>query len=115
LFINQVISNGTDILQFAVNKDGELSGKKGTFGLWLYPMGLVDESAGPGGKKKRVAFRGWPRRVGEKPDAMCGSWASSDRLRWGNYPGDFCVFEVGEGGKAIAVENPGLGKVLGRI
>ena len=115
MFINQVISNGTDILQFAVNKDGELSGKKGTFGLWLYPMGLVDESAGPGGKKKRVAFRGWPRRVGEKPDAMCGSWASSDRLRWGNYPGDLYVFEVEKGKNARAVENPGMGRTFRRV
>ncbi|KAK4451228.1 beta-lactamase-like protein sdnR [Podospora aff. communis PSN243] len=113
LFVSEVISNGADILKFLVDNDGELKGKEGTFGLWLYPMGLVHERSDGGGM--RVAFRGWPGLVGVRPDEMCGSWASSDRARWGNYPGDLYVFEVDEGGKAVKVENPGLGKVLGRV
>lgn len=116
LFVNQVISNGTDVLQYIVNSAG-LGGKKGKFGLWLYPMGLVDENSEDvdGGRKKRVAFRGWPGLVGEKPSEDCGSWAESDRLRWGNYPGDLYVFEVDQGGKASALENPGLGKMFWRV
>ncbi|KAK0641455.1 beta-lactamase/transpeptidase-like protein [Cercophora newfieldiana] len=112
LFVNQVISNGTDVLEYVVDAAG-LGGKKGEFGLWLYPMGLVDEGGEKGGK--RVAFRGWPGVVGEKPSETCGSWAESDRLRWGNYPGDLYVFEVDQGGKAVAVENPGLGRVFWRV
>jgi len=113
LFIESLVSNGTDVLQYVVNTAG-LGGKKGTFGLWLYPMGLVDEKKGSGGKK-RVAFRGWPGLVGEKPAEDCGSWAESDRLRWGDYPGDLYIFEADQGGKASKVENPGLGRVFGRV
>ncbi|KAK3344540.1 beta-lactamase/transpeptidase-like protein [Lasiosphaeria hispida] len=115
LFVEQVISNGTDILEYIVNNNGALSGREGKVGLWLYPMGLVDEKEKSGGGGRRVAFRGWPGLVGEKPAEDCGSWAESDRLRWGNYPGDLYVFEVDQGGKASAVENPGLGRVFWRV
>ncbi|KAK5659503.1 hypothetical protein OQA88_704 [Cercophora sp. LCS_1] len=118
LFVDKLISNGTDVLQYVVNSAG-LGSKKGKFGLWLYPMGLVDDKSDKvdGGKagKKRVAFRGWPGLVGEKPAVDCGSWAESDRQRWGNYPGDLYVFEVDKGGKASAVENPGLGRTFQRV
>lgn len=115
LFVDRVISNGTDVLQYVINAAG-LGGKEGKFGLWLYPMGLVDESSDKvDGGKKRVAFRGWPGLVGETPSETCGSWAESDRLRWANYPGDLYVFEVDQEGKASSVENPGLGRVFSRV
>nr|A0A1B4XBI2.1 RecName: Full=Beta-lactamase-like protein sdnR; AltName: Full=Sordarin/hypoxysordarin biosynthesis cluster protein R; Flags: Precursor [Sordaria araneosa]BAV32162.1 beta-lactamase [Sordaria araneosa] len=110
LFVSELISNGTDVLAFAVNDAGR-GGKGGQFGLWLYPMGLVDEREKG---KKRVAFRGWPGVVGVELEEACGSWAESDRLRWGNYPGDSYVFVV-EGGKASTVENPGLGRTFWRV
>lgn len=113
LFVERVVSNGTDVLQYVVNAAG-LGAKNGTFGLWLYPMGLVDDKV-EGGGGKRVAFRGWPGVVGERPAEDCGSWAESDRLRWGNYPGDLYIFEVDEGGKARAIENPGLGRTFWRV
>ncbi|KAK0633908.1 beta-lactamase/transpeptidase-like protein [Immersiella caudata] len=113
LFVSEVISNGTNALEFITNNFG-VDPKKGKYGLWLYPMGLVGETKPEGGKKK-VAFRGWPGLVGVKADELCGSWASSDRVRWGNYPGDLYIFEVDEGGKAMAVENPGLGRIFERV
>ena len=108
LFVNQVISNGTDVLAFIISNTGALRGKSGKPGLWLYPMGVADGS-------KRIAFRGWPGLQGEKPAETCGSWAESDRMRWGNHPADLYIFELGEGGKAMGLEAPGLGKRLSRV
>ncbi|GAB1320018.1 Beta-lactamase-like protein sdnR [Madurella fahalii] len=108
LFVDRVVSNGTDVLALIISNTGALSGKSGKPGLWLYPMGIVD-----GGK--RIAFRGWPGLQGEKPAETCGSWAESDRLRWGNYPGDLYVFELDEDGNATGLEAPALGKTLSRV
>jgi hypothetical protein len=103
--------------------------------MWLYPMGLVSEggaaaegkgkgkgSGGGGGDgaagTQRIAFRGVTGLVGrevskERGDA-CASWAEGDRIRWGNYPTDKFIFEVGADGKAISVEAPGLYLTLKR-
>jgi len=112
LFISKLVSNGTDFLDFLAKTSygGLGGGKKGTVGLWLYPMGLVDER-----ETRRVAFRGWPGVLGERPAMDCGSWAESDRLRWGNYPGDLYIFAVEGGKKARAVENPGMGRTFRRV
>jgi hypothetical protein len=100
--------------------------------MWLYPMGLVSEggaaeakgkgkgkgSGGGGGGNQRIAFRGVTGLVGrevskERGDA-CASWAEGDRIRWGNYPTDMFIFEVGADGKAISVEAPGFDLTLKR-
>jgi hypothetical protein len=132
------VSNGTDILELIRENSSQLSqGKAGETRMWLYPMGLVSEggaaaeakgkgkgkgSGGGGGAgaagTQRIAFRGVTGLVGrevskERGDA-CASWAEGDRIRWGNYPTDMFIFEVGADGKAISVEAPGFDLTLKR-
>ena len=105
--------------------------------MWLYPVGLVEDRVGGGGEAKgkgkgkgsgggggggadtqRIAFRGVAGLVGrevspERADA-CASWAEGDRIRWGNYPTDMFIFEIGADGKAVTVEAPAFGLTLKR-
>jgi hypothetical protein len=113
LVLSKLVSNGTDVLEFMRANSKQLAGgEKGSARMWLYPMGLVAPS---GSGKSRIAFRGVIGLSGKKAAEDCGSWAEGDRLRWGNYPGDVLVFEVGEDGKAMAVEVPVLGTALHRV
>lgn len=115
--LTELVSNGTDMLEVIRANSGQLShGVAGETRLWLYPMGLVSEAAGGG---KRIAFRGVAGLVGReipyegKADG-CASWAEGDRIRWGNYPSDMLIFDVGADGRATAFEIPALGKTLRR-
>lgn len=103
LFLPKVMSNGTDMFPLIE----QLQNRQGPLGMWLYPMGLVAEN--------RVAFRG-VTGVGGRPAAKdCGSWAEGDRMRWGNYPVDLVMFEMGKDGKAVTVEVPALGRTLEKV
>ena len=44
----------------------------------------------------------------------CSPWGVLDRFKYGWYPADLFVFELGEGGKAVVVEVPVLKKTLRR-
>jgi len=87
LYLSKLVSNGTDILEFA----GKLGGYQGKLGAWLYPMGLVGRAF----SGTEVAFRAAFGVVGVAADENCASWAEVDRLRYGGYPGDLAIFDVG--------------------
>ncbi|KAK4154675.1 beta-lactamase/transpeptidase-like protein [Chaetomidium leptoderma] len=110
LMLSAMVSNGTDVLELLRGTTG-LGGEPGEARLWFYPMGLV---AG-GDCRKRIAFRAAAGLAGRSADENCASWATGDRLRWGNYPADELVFETGPDGKARAVEVPVLGATLKRV
>lgn len=103
LFMPTLISNGTDIFWLAVSLRNP-----GFAGLvpkmWFYPTGLV--------KGNRMSFRAVRGVPGVEADADCGTWAEIDRLRYGNHPVDMVIFELGEDGRATAIEVPALGKTL---
>jgi hypothetical protein len=127
--VTEFVSNGTDVLEMVRQYSAQLAhGKEGETRMWLYPVGLVSEGSAAGSKGKgkgkgkgngeggggdgtqRIAFRGVAGLVGtevstERADA-CASWAEGDRIRWGNYPTDMFIFEIGADGKAVAVEAP---------
>jgi hypothetical protein len=104
LFLNRLISNGTEITALLGPSLGMPAGMR--VGAWLYPMGLA-----AGGK---VAFRASLGAVGVPATEPCSPWGVLDRFKYGGYPADLFVFELGEGGKAAAVEVPVLKKTLRR-
>ncbi len=104
LFLNRMVSNGTDITALLGPTLGLPGGMK--LGAWLYPMGLA--AAG------KVAFRASLGAVGVPAVEPCSPWGVLDRYKYGGYPADLFVFEVGEAGRAVAVEVPVLKKTLRR-
>lgn len=103
LFLTTLVSNGTDML---VSVGGLLGAAEAKLGAWLYPTTLTDGN--------RVAFRAVYGAVGQPISELCASWSAIDGLRYGGYPADLFVFELGEDGRATAVEVPVLKKTLHR-
>lgn len=113
LALSKLVSNGTDVLEFLKANSKQLAGgETGSVKMWLYPMGLVSRS---GSCKIRMAFRGVIGFSGKPAAEDCASWAEGDRLRWGNYPADVFVFELGEDRGSSAVEVPVLGTALRKV
>lgn len=104
LFVDKVVSNGTDVLSAVGAMFGVPEGAQ--FGFWLYPMRLVG--------KGRMAFRASFGVVGAPLPERCDTWGSLDVASYGGNPIDLVVFEVGKDGKATAVEFPVLKKILKR-
>ncbi|KXX82206.1 Penicillin-binding protein 4 [Madurella mycetomatis] len=101
LFLSKLVSNGTNLLAVVGTPLG--SSVSGDLGAWLYPMRLTSDN--------RVAFRAVFGARGQ-PAERCGSWGALDIMRYGGYPVDLLVFELGADGMAEAVEVPILKKTL---
>ncbi|GAB1318372.1 Penicillin-binding protein 4 [Madurella fahalii] len=101
LFISKLVSNGTDMLALDGASVGGSAGAN--LGAWLYPMRLTADN--------RVAFRAVLGALG-RPAERCISWVALDAIRYGGYPLDLFIFELGAEGMAVAVEVPILKKTL---
>jgi len=108
LAIGKFTSQGVDMLARFGNLTTTNSGKKmmsgegSKLGAWLYPMGLTGRAfAGT-----EVAFRATVGVLGVPTPENCASWAQSDRIRWGRYPGDLALFGVAGGGEVGSVNFP---------
>ncbi len=106
LFLARLLSNGTDMLT-SVGGAAGADTAAGDFGGWLYPTTLTDSN--------RVAFRAVYGAVGQSVSDLCGSWSGVDGLRYGGYPADLFIFEMGADRRATAVEIPVLKKTLRRM
>lgn len=102
LYINRLVSNGTDI--WALLKNILQDTRPEPFRGWLYPMGL----AGRAFSGTTAAFRAAHGFLGTPAGDDCASWAEGDRLRYGRYPGDLAIFELGRGGRVTNVQFPML-------
>jgi hypothetical protein len=104
MFLASLLSNGTNMFEAL---GGVVGGELGAeFGAWLYPTTLTDGN--------RTAFRAVYGALGQPADELCASWGAVDGLRYGGHPADLFVFEVGEDGRATALEVPILKKTLRR-
>lgn len=101
LFLSKLVSNGANLLTVVGTPLG--SSVSGDLGAWLYPMRLTSDN--------RVAFRAVFGARGQ-PAERCGSWGALGAVRYGGYPADLLVFELGADGTAQAVEVPVLKKTL---
>ncbi|KAK3299865.1 beta-lactamase/transpeptidase-like protein [Chaetomium fimeti] len=105
LFVQRWVNDGVDLLEFL---GGAGLGPQGArLGAWLYPMGLEG-----GGK---VAFRAAFGAMGVPAGETCASWGSLDLAKYGGKSADLLIFELGEDGKAVAVEVPVLRKTFRRV
>ncbi|KAK3290788.1 beta-lactamase/transpeptidase-like protein [Chaetomium fimeti] len=103
-----LVSNGTDVMALLRENTHQLDGFEGDMRMWYYPVGLESGE----GDSKKMAFRGVAGLEGKLPIEDCGSWAEGDRIRFGNYPTDMLIFELGKDGKAKGFEIPALGHTL---
>lgn len=104
LLMTKLVSNGTDIVGLVGPLVGVPAGV--TLGVWLYPVGLAG--------KGKVAFRASIGVLGLTAGETCAAWGSLDNLRYGGFPADLFIFELGKDGKAVGVEVPVLQKTLKR-
>ncbi|KAH8879802.1 beta-lactamase/transpeptidase-like protein [Thozetella sp. PMI_491] len=91
----------------------------GVESIQLFPVGLEEQVAGLSSPAGRVAFRGvlqqsnvvplpQPKRAPQYLRPCSTTWLEVDTFRYGGMAIDEFVFEVGEDGKAIALEIPVL-------
>jgi hypothetical protein len=108
------ISNGTDMARIAVALNSNVRQEyldEMQPSVRLYPTGLEEERADGG--LKRVAFKavfedlGLPERSSSYV-TDCSTWVGLTGVVYGSRPLDQFVFELGEDGTAVAVENGAL-------
>jgi hypothetical protein len=104
LLLTKLVSNGTDVFGLVGPIVGVPAGVK--LGVWLYPVALAG--------KGKVAFRASIGVLGLPAGETCAAWGSLDVLRYGGFPADLFIFELGKDGKAVGVEVPVLQKTLKR-
>jgi hypothetical protein len=104
LLLTKLVSNGTDIVDLVGPLVGVPAGVK--LGVWLHPVGLSG--------KGKAAFRASIGVQGLPTGEACAAWGSLDNLRYGGFPADLFIFELGNDGKAVEVEVPVLQKTLKR-
>lgn len=107
------VSNGTDMQTTAVALAAGYAPVQGS--IRLYPTGL-ETVRGDG--SRRVAFKAVFEDVGlpSRPDSMfstdCGSWVSLTGVTYGTHPLDQFVFEIGDRGQVLSIENMALRAVM---
>lgn len=104
LVLERLVSNGTDVMGLSGPAVGMPEGVD--LGVWMYPMGLE----GGGKVAFRLAFGG----KGLPATDACSTWGNLDLIRYGEYPLDLVIFELGKDGKAVGIEVPILKKTLRR-
>jgi len=119
LKVERWISNGTDMATVAILLQLSTRGPVNPR-IRLYPAGLetVKED---GEVKKRIAFKATfedadsPARENRLFSTDCATWLSASSNLWAARTLDEIVFEVGEDGKAVAVDPVALRALLGRV
>jgi hypothetical protein len=90
LFLNQLVSNRTDVAGLVGPLMGVPAGVKP--GVWLHPMGLAG--------KGRTAFRASLGGLGLTAGETCAALGPLDGMQIREDPADLFVFEKGKGGEA---------------
>lgn len=107
LYIDEFISNGTDLRKTLAGLVGVENSKD--LSIRLYPTQLVGADAGAGSSKQ--AFRAVLQDVTELADndtPTCVSWMDVDELQYGGRGLDEFVFSLDHSGSAVGVEIPAL-------
>lgn len=116
LGIENWVSNGTDMQTIAVVLAAGYSPVQPS--IRLYPTGL--ETVREDGSR-RVAFKAvfedvsLPSRTDDMFSTDCGSWVSLTGVTYGTYALDQFVFEIGNGGEVLSIENLALRAVMERV
>lgn len=109
LYIDEFISNGTDLRKTLAGLVGVEDSKD--LSIRLYPTQLVGADSGAGAGSSKQAFRAVLQDVTELADndtPTCVSWMDVDKFGYGGRGLDEFVFSLDRSGRAVGVEIPAL-------
>ena len=111
LFIESVISNGTDFREALASLNGVSDATD--LSIRLYPTQLIQQKGSGSKQAFRAVFQD-KTELADAETATCVSWMNLDRLKYaGHGLGEF-VFTLNSEGKVLSVEIPVLDVILER-